>query len=502
MAKRRRKLHRALEGLGAGLADAGSLMLRHRLMQDQNAMIGDRQADASERSQMFEVFKKVMSGELDPSVASQFLPDGIDASKFQPSADRFTAPIAEDIDKATSLSALPTAAGIHNKVRRRKDISTPGTGLTEQYDQPQPFGPLAEDELSTLDAYSIGPTENPQVQHLLDQRAAKADALQREVPYTKVSGIDPDTQVMTDEYVQSNQLGTTGPRAQERTTDAEGARAGGIAATTERLLRPEAVATSNARKQGEVDIEYSPATTRAKAGQAGQVSFAQTANAQAAQHTPEAITGAARRAGEIAKATAEAEIQANMRGGKLTLGQATAAGNYVRIAQEHATMKQLEDAGVRFSNLTHSMRQFPLVGGSIANLMGHGLTKHEQEYLRAADQFKALEGKIMSGVTVRPDEAINFIQDLTAQSSDNADVITGKQAARAAILQSAQIQAGPGGNYQAGLALGKAVLNGQIPVQTLMRLQFSDADMLRGLKDGYGKVVFAGAPSVVGAVEQ
>lgn len=261
MAKRRRKLHRVLEGLGSGLMDAGGMMLRQKLMQDQNAMIADRQEDAAERNQMFEIVKMLAdpAKNLDPEVARQFLPDSVDPSKFMPSPDRRAATISDEIQKM----GLADVHSAEPRVRRRmKALNLPEQDPTLQ-PEGQGTGPGGFPLVT-------GVKDNPILTSLLGEAKAREEGLQREVPYQAVSGNDPETQVNTTRYVQSNKMGDVGPLAQERTTEAEGARQGGIKAETERISRPETVET----KFQETMAGLRPEVTTAKAAQEAAVESA------------------------------------------------------------------------------------------------------------------------------------------------------------------------------------------------------------------------------------
>ena len=490
MAKRRRrgKLARALGGLAEGVAPVTQYMMRDALNEKSNARILDRQEQASERSQIFDVLKKVMANEIDPEQAAQLT--GMDVSRFQPSAERVKAGIGSTIEGAKSLSELPTEAGVRQQVRRRRDMSDPVQGFTEQYDQAPEEGDNPQG-VQTLDARSFGPRENPHTQSLVDQLKARTGHLQAQVPYEKVDSVD-DRGLKVQRRVQQNKQGDLGVLPQEpspeQTAQLEsdtltaGLNAGIPEQKGEAFRREEIsgkLSPQVALAKADVDNMVERLTRTEKVRTAGAVSGAQRSASLAAENDPTAVAGSANRAGQIASAEAAARAPYVPK----TEGETRAAGSIVQLVGAHAKLTDMENRGMRYPIAKEGLTTIPLIGSTIGTMAAKGLEGPAEEAVaQAANFFIDLFGYVRSGVTVRPDERSNFARSLTWLPGESNVTRMQKQQSRQAFIAAAQIQAQRGAR-EAGKALGQAIQDGILQPDVVQMLQFTNPEMIRGFAE-------------------
>ena len=288
MARRRRGVgSRLLAGLGEGLANLGPMMLRQQQMdrmderaaKSQQAIL-DRQQTMARESAAREILKEVAEGADPQSAVARLSALGINLDpsaldQVRPSPQRRMAPTVEKINAATNLAGvLP-------------DESVLQAGRKENLFDSQFAGPMLEGEEGLA---GFDPAVRDTVKTAGARRRSFLDAPE------KVTRTNPDTGV--------NEMLTTSLGQLQNAPLAMGP-------------TPEQAGVFKGQEEGGLLKTVGPA----RATQAGAEAYAQTAARNKADTTPEAIRGAAARAG----AERSAQLRAEMSQLGITGQQQTAA---------------------------------------------------------------------------------------------------------------------------------------------------------------------------------
>lgn len=479
MPRRRSRGAKFAQGLGQGLSDASSALLRFSLQNRQNDQILDRQTQAQTRAFMQTILTKVAEGAMTPEQAAGLTggsPE--DFTNVQPSLDRrMEGTIGQAIGSADTPEAVPSLQDILGRARLEGVEVGPSTNFPADLDpamlslpsEVQPFQERAQIRRRSLQSK---PSERIDVT-LPTGATATRFVSPYDVPSEGLTtGLTFEQQGAGEGMKQSAALGT-GP-----SPEVLGERAGVQAGAAERSqaetgLTPEERGSRAAQEEATKLTRLAPVQARV-----ANIVDALTRESRAA--TAGAIAGATKRAGlapdiitgEVAREGQMADVRAGHT--PATAAERTAASNLVPLIQSHdtaLTMESQEGGSVRLQPFAYSASNSPTFNRFVS--------EPQKQYIQAAKEYINILGKIMSGVTVREDERDNFLSSMFAYAGDSDEVVAQKQAARETFIASAQIAAGRSAGDGAR-ALAKAINEGVIDPRILTTLQM-DPDFEQAL---------------------
>ena len=470
MAKRR--LARALAGLGEGLGSFGTMKLRQS-MQDasqdryddrQEKMLAGqagRQAEAERLRIKREVALKVASGELDPEQALALIgPDAdegeINAMRPSPRR-RMEKGIGSKIDSASSLTDLPTDETIRSTGRRE--------GLyDEEFAGPMPEG---EEAFAGFDQSVIDTGR---------QAGARRKSFM-DAPTETVTGKDPQTGAPFTSKKSLSDLQTpftTGPTAQQEGV-LEGAKK--VAADTA-VLGNDALTELRGRSEARIQNMVENLTRGARVATAAATAGA----SKRASLAPDIV------ASEVERGKALAAGKENS-----TEGERRAATNFTPLINAHAQALAQEAKGAKIGTGDQTMTNLPLLNRMVP--------AQTQQYMQSARDFVSTLGLIRSGVAVPEAEVTRFMSSMFGTTGDTPKTLQNKQATREVFIASLQAMVGRSGD-DAGRLMAEAINGGQIPMSILSMMKFEpqiESALLSNLKgvpvfDGNGRPITAQKP--------
>lgn len=252
MAKRK-AWQRALGGLGEGISNASTLMLRQQLTDQLQDRYDKRQLLAADRLFLSEVNERVAKGEIEPQQASMMLKArGIDVPPtslegVRPSLRRRLDPVGSEIDKATTPEGVLSDLSIASAGKREggflgDDFMVPGASIDD------PFAGA-----------------KPEVLEIRDRAETRRRSLQAK-PSERVEVEDPLSGVTSTQFVSPY----AGPVTTSGTSKQQGALAGSKESATTDVAGPGRAAQAGREAQAVLDVENTPANMKAKAEAARQ----------------------------------------------------------------------------------------------------------------------------------------------------------------------------------------------------------------------------------------
>ena len=373
---------------------------------------------------------------------------GLDVSKYGRSPAERISPLAEEVEKAQTPEAVPSAPGLLGRAQQE--------GLdTSSMPIPIPFAGVGQ------------AAARPDIRELMRARQekegrtkaaveAKMRGEEHIIPGTSQKGkVTPGGETLFTELSPTQKGQAETDQALSGKLSKVYAVAQGQAQNmVERLTRADKVATagatSAAEAAGRLGEEFSLTNMAHKAQLAGMVSAAQTAG--------EAGAGGA-----------------GTGGAKPTQGERDAGAMFVALVNGHAKALEQEKKGaVIMPGLTTTLTS-PIVGAVAGGMYPPGAV----QYGSTALDFINTYTRLMSGVAARPDEIDRYTSSLFRQPSDTAKSAAQKQAARAVFMAAGQIKVQNSG-YAAGRALGRAVEAGNMTPEMLAAIKY-EPEILRGI---------------------